>query len=64
MSELVNIETTCLTCKHFDCQHTVKTKCSPQLISLGLCNRWCHKVLGDEFCSRGSYDKNWMERRG
>lgn len=64
MSELIKIDTTCLTCKYFDCQKTIKQKKSIQLISIGICNIWCHKVLGDEFCSRGIYDSNWMDRGG
>ena len=60
---LFNVDTTCLTCKSFDCTKTIALKGSPQLVSLGICNIWCHKVYGDEFCSRGKYDSEWMERR-
>lgn len=60
---LLNVNTTCLTCKFFDCTKTIDLKGSPQLVSLGICKIWCHKVHGDEFCSRGKYDSEWTERR-
>ena len=58
--ENVVIKTRCRYCKNFLYEGDIEIKIYPYPISFGICNEWCHHVNGDEFCSRGEYDEDWM----
>lgn len=60
--ERIDINTRCMCCEHFEEKATIKIPNSINLLAYGICNMWCHNVLGDEFCSRGKYNKNWMDK--
>lgn len=60
--ERIDINTRCMCCEHFEEKDTIKIPKSVNLLPYGICNIWCHKVLGDEFCSRGKYNKNWIDK--
>lgn len=60
--ERIDINTRCMCCKHFEEKATVKIPKSMQLLSYGICDIWCHHVVGSEFCSRGEYDEEWLNR--
>lgn len=43
----VYIETHRMTCQHFEQKGTMEIPKSVNLLSYGICDIWCHKVLGD-----------------
>lgn len=62
--ERICINTRCMSCEYFEEKGTIQIPKRINLISYGICGIWCHKVFGNEFCSRGKNDKNWIDRQG
>ena len=59
--ERIDIPTRCLTCGYYSPRDAIELV-NKSTMSYGFCYIWHREVCSGEYCSRGEYDDDWIDK--